>query len=253
MIGAVLAAFIVLALAEAFWPARDLQAPIRGRWKINGGLYFISLLIMVSAPLSSFGAALYANHGGFGLFLWTGWMDGWGSVLAALLLLDFSKYLLHLVMHHVPALWRIHKVHHADPDMDLSTAVRFHPLETVVTLAWNVGVALLLGPPIIAALIHEVSIAVCAFFEHANLYISRPLESRLRWIVVTPQMHSVHHSVDLQEGNHNFGGLFSLWDRLFRTYLAVPKLGLRGMRFGLAGVAADSGLPALVKLPFRRG
>jgi sterol desaturase/sphingolipid hydroxylase (fatty acid hydroxylase superfamily) len=240
-------------VAEMMWPAREVQASTRARWKVNGGFYATNLVLLSLVPISSFGAALYAAHQGIGLFAAAGWADGWLSILGAILVLDLSKYLLHYVLHRVPALWRLHKVHHADPDMDLSTGVRFHPLEALITWGWSVGVMLLLGPPVLAALIHEVIVAAFAFLGHANVQIPAPIERRLRWVLVTPQMHSVHHSLDPFEGNHNFGGFLSAWDRLFRTYLADTRLGLRRMRFGLAAVAPETGWWRLFGLPFRRG
>ncbi|MCB1866175.1 MAG: sterol desaturase family protein [Chromatiales bacterium] len=243
--------FILVVALELFWPARAALVPVAPRWRVNGALYAMNFALVFAAPISAFGVAIAANANGFGLFQWFELGDGPWVVFSAWLVLDLSLYLLHLAYHRLPWLWRLHRTHHADADFDISTGVRFHPLETVVTVAYRSAVAALLGPPLIAMLVHELLIIAFGFYTHGNLRVPTRADRLLRLVLVTPPMHSIHHSVEPGEGGSNLGGVLSIWDRLFGTYVAQPAAGQSGLRFGLADLPAAIRLRDLLVLPFR--
>jgi sterol desaturase/sphingolipid hydroxylase (fatty acid hydroxylase superfamily) len=154
-------------------------------------------------------------------------------MVLAILFLDFAIWLQHLITHKVPLFWRFHRVHHADRDFDVTTAVRFHPVEIVASMGVKIGLIYLMGPQAIAVLVFEVLLNGTALFNHANLRLPLWLDHVLRWVLVTPDMHRVHHSVIRAEHDSNYGFALSVWDRIFRTYRAQPAGGHDAMVVGL--------------------
>ncbi|MEY8098863.1 sterol desaturase family protein [Falsihalocynthiibacter sp. S25ZX9] len=254
-LGVFLGLFVVLALAEAMLPRRP---SIRmGRWPINWAMIIldsITLRIMaIAVPLLAVGAALEASHRGIGLFNHTT-LPSWIEVLLAIIILDFFIWLQHLITHKVPFLWRFHQVHHADPEMDVTTAIRFHPVEIALSAGFKIGLVYVFGPSAVAVILFEVLLNGTAMFNHANLRLPIPLDRVVRRVLVTPDMHRVHHSVYREETDSNYGFSLSLWDRLFGTYIAQPKDGHTGMRIGLLGeYAKPKGFIHALMMPFRKG
>ena len=171
----------------------------------------------------------------------------WATVVLAVIALDFAIYLQHVLFHSVPALWRVHRVHHADPDFDVTTAGRFHPIEILLSLGFKCAVILVVGAPALGVVIFEVLLNAAAMFNHANGHLPTSVDRWLRWLVVTPDMHRVHHSVLRPEMNSNFGFNLPWWDRLFGTYRAQPSAGHTAMRIGVEGLDAPEELK-LVRL-----
>jgi sterol desaturase/sphingolipid hydroxylase (fatty acid hydroxylase superfamily) len=169
--------------------------------------------------------------------------------------LDLAVYLQHVTFHALPLLWRVHMVHHADLDLDVTTGTRFHPVELVLSMGFKFGVVAALGPPASAVLVFEALLNATAMFSHGNVSLPPGLDRLLRWIVVTPDMHRVHHSVDLQESNSNFGFNLPWWDRLFGTYRDQPAAGHAGMKLGVRHLQEERRQPLqwLLLLPFVRG
>ena len=248
--------FAVFALLERLAPRRRRVQPVGARWFTNwamlildaGALRILALLL----PLLAVGAAIDAGQLGWGLFNQTGW-PVWVEGLLAILILDFAIWLQHLITHRVPLLWRFHRVHHADLDMDVTTAIRFHPVEIVASMLLKIGLVYLLGPAALAVLVFEALLNGTALFNHANLRLPARLDAALRLVVVTPDMHRVHHSARRREHDRNFGFSLSVWDRLFGTYLAQPEAGHLAMTVGL-GLQDDhpAQLGWSLKLPFGR-
>jgi sterol desaturase/sphingolipid hydroxylase (fatty acid hydroxylase superfamily) len=229
--------FLIMALIELAAPKRTLIAPKGRRWITNVGIsitgtVLVRLMAMLSVPLAAVAAAAYAEARGIGLLNQLGW-PYWLKIVAALLVLDLAIWAQHLASHKIPIFWRLHRVHHADRDIDVTTAVRFHPIEIGLSMLWKIVVVLAIGAAPIAVFLFEVILNACAMFNHANIALPSWLDRVLRVFVVTPDMHRVHHSVLGREHNTNYGFNLSLWDRLFRTYTAQPEGGHLGMRIGL--------------------
>jgi sterol desaturase/sphingolipid hydroxylase (fatty acid hydroxylase superfamily) len=199
----------------------------------NLGLVAInSVLARLLVPLSAVAAAELASRLDWGLFAWTAW-PGWLELLAAVVLLDLALYLQHVLFHAVPALWQLHMVHHADLDFDATTGLRFHTLEILLSMLIKVGVVAALGPSPWAVLAFEVLLNATSIFNHSNVRMPRTLDGLLRLLVVTPDMHRVHHSVIRRETNSNFGFNLPWWDRLLGTYRDQPEAGHEQMTIGL--------------------
>ena len=183
-------------------------------------------------PLLAIGAAADAKASGIGIFNLLEWPVGIEFVLS-ILILDFAIWIQHLITHKIPFLWRVHQVHHSDPEFDVSTAIRFHPIEIVLSMLFKVGLVYLLGPAVLAVLAFEILLNASAMFNHANIKISPKLERMLRFLIVTPDMHRIHHSIDRKEHDSNYGFALSIWDKIFGTYKAEPYHGHREMEVGL--------------------
>ncbi|MDF1856942.1 sterol desaturase family protein [Pseudooceanicola sp.] len=235
-LGFFLGLFALFALAEAALPRRRRVNGRWRRWATNGTLTLLNSatlrLLALALPLLSVGAALDAARLGWGLFNLTAWPN-WIEVGLAIVILDFAIWFQHLASHRIPLLWRLHRVHHADRDIDVSSAIRFHPFEIGLSMLYKIAVIYALGPAAIAVIIFEVMLNGCALFNHANLALSEPVDRWLRRVIVTPDMHRVHHSVRRTEHDSNYGFTLSIWDRLFRTYVAQPEGGHDGMTLGL--------------------
>jgi sterol desaturase/sphingolipid hydroxylase (fatty acid hydroxylase superfamily) len=232
-----LGVFLAMALIELALPKRTLIASKGRRWLTNLGIsitatVLLRLMAMLAVPLAAIAAAAYAEAHGIGLLNQLAWPD-WLKIVVALLVLDLAIWAQHLASHKIPLLWRLHQVHHADRDIDVTTAVRFHPIEIGLSMLWKIVVVLAIGAAPIAVFLFEVILNACAMFNHANIALPSWLDGLLRLFVVTPDMHRVHHSVLRREHDSNYGFNLSLWDRLFRTYTAEPEGGQYGMRIGL--------------------
>jgi sterol desaturase/sphingolipid hydroxylase (fatty acid hydroxylase superfamily) len=236
-IAAFVGILLLMALAEVLWPKRKLEVGKSGRWVTNLGIgvlgaLLLRLMAMLAVPIAAVAAGFYAESNGIGLLNQVAW-PGWLKVVIALLVLDLAIWAQHLVSHKVPIFWRLHQVHHADRDIDVTTAIRFHPIEIGLSMLWKIVVVLMIGASPLAVFLFEVILNGCAMFNHANLALPRWLDGALRLFIVTPDMHRVHHSVLHREHDSNYGFNLSIWDRLFRTYTAQPEAGHQGMTIGL--------------------
>jgi sterol desaturase/sphingolipid hydroxylase (fatty acid hydroxylase superfamily) len=223
----------VMAGWEAVAPRRSRLVPRRVRWPGNLGLVVLNTLALRAIfPVAAFGLAAICESRGWGL-LNNMDMPLWLRDVLAVGALDLAVYLQHVMLHAVPVLWRLHRVHHADLDFDVTTGVRFHPLEILLSMGLKLAVVAALGAPAIAVLVFEILLNGTAMFGHGNIDLPLPLDRVLRWIVVTPDMHRVHHSIVPDETNSNFGFNLTWWDRLLGTYRAQPAGGHDGMTIGL--------------------
>lgn len=247
-----IAVFVVVAYAETVAPRRVLSVSKGQRWFNNLGIIALgSLMVKGLFPFAATGIAMAAEAKGWGLFHLLQW-PLWLRVIVAILILDLVIYLQHLMFHAVPLLWRLHMVHHADLDLDVSSGLRFHPLEIAISMVIKMTVVAALGVPVIAVLLFEITLNATAMFNHGNLHLPQSVDRVLRWITVTPDMHRVHHSVLIRETNSNFGFNFPWWDRLCGTYRAQPAAGHTDMTIGIGPFREPQQvtLPRLLILPF---
>ena len=239
---------------EAIWPRRARVQPRRRRWSTNLAVGVINTLVLrLAVPVLAVGAAVWAQAHGIGLLNVLA-VPHWLAFAVALVALDLTIYAQHVAFHRVPVLWRVHRMHHTDRDVDATTALRFHPVEIVISMGVKIAVVLALGAPPAAVILFEVVLNGMAMFNHANLRLPGPLDSVLRRVLVTPDMHRVHHSVIARETGSNFGFNLSIWDRLFGTYRDRPEKGHEGMTIGLAEYQDDwpQRLGFALWLPFAR-
>jgi sterol desaturase/sphingolipid hydroxylase (fatty acid hydroxylase superfamily) len=240
-------------LAEAVWPRRDRLNLRRRRWPSNLGIVALdTLLVRLVAPLGVVGAALFADARGIGLFNAVA-VPGWLAVVASFVLLDLAVWAQHVAFHKVPLFWRFHRMHHADTDIDATTGLRFHPGEILLSLAIKAGVVVLLGAPAAAVVAFEIALNATSLWNHANLRLPARIDALVRRVLVTPDMHRVHHSWRPEETNSNYGFNFPWWDRLFGSYRAQPADGHAGMTIGLPGFRdpAELRLDRMLTQPFR--
>jgi sterol desaturase/sphingolipid hydroxylase (fatty acid hydroxylase superfamily) len=243
----------LMAGLETFAPRRRLTAPRGWRWANNLALVAVnSLCVRLLFPLAGVGFALLAQERGWGLFNLLA-APGWLAFVVCFILLDLVIWGQHVAFHRVPALWRLHRMHHADTDIDASTGLRFHPLEIVLSMVVKFAAVAALGAPPLAVLAFEVALNATSMFNHANLRLPAGLDAALRQLIVTPDMHRVHHSVDPRETHSNFGFNLSVWDRLFGLYRAQPALGHEAMAIGLPIFRDERELrlDRLITQPFR--
>lgn len=223
----------IMAVGEAAAPRRRRAIPRLLRWTGNLGIVVLdTVLLRLAFPVVAVGLALTAEQRGWGL-LNNAAVPGWLGFLASLLALDLAIYLQHVMFHAVPVLWRLHRMHHADLEFDVTTGLRFHPVEILLSMAIKLGVVAALGPPPAAVLVFEVLLNATAMFNHSNIDLPVGLDRWLRWFVVTPDMHRVHHSIHPDETNSNFGFNLPWWDRLLGTYTAQPREGHEAMTIGI--------------------
>jgi sterol desaturase/sphingolipid hydroxylase (fatty acid hydroxylase superfamily) len=247
-----LAIFIVMALWEWCTPRRPLHVSKGRRWFMNLAISIIdTALVRVLFPVAAVGAALFAADNGWGLFNYVS-TSSVVAIVASFVLLDAVIYLQHIIFHAIPILWRFHMVHHADLDLDASSGLRFHPFEILISMIIKIAAITLIGPPPLAVLIFEVGLNGTAIFNHSNVRIPQPIDRFLRLFLVTPDMHRVHHSIDTEESNSNFGFNLPWWDYLCGTYRAQPRAGHEAMTIGLKQYREDQrqGLAWLILLPF---
>ena len=251
------AAFALVFTAMALWeiaaPRRGLTVGRKPRWAGNLGILLVDVVaVRILIPTAAVGAALFAAGRGWGLLHLAGWRL---SVVALIgfLVLDLVIYAQHVLFHKVPWLWRLHRMHHADLDIDVTTGGRFHPFEVLISMLIKIATVVAFGIPVVAVLLFEVVLNATSMFNHANVAMPPALDRILRLIVVTPDMHRVHHSVLRRETDSNFGFNLPWWDRLFGTYRAQPEAGHAGMTIGLP-VFRDPGelrIDRLLTQPFR--
>lgn len=232
-LGFFLGVFAVVALWEILAPRRRLSVPKGGRWFANLGVVVLNTVVVrLFFPTAAVGFALLGEERGWGL-LNNLELPGWAGFLIGVAALDFVIYLQHVMFHAVPGLWRLHMMHHADMDYDVTTGARFHPIEIVLSMVIKLAAVAVLGPSAAAVLVFEVLLNATAMFNHGNIRLPLPIDRWLRLVVVTPDMHRVHHSVLVPESNSNFGFNLPWWDRLFGTYCPQPAEGHDGMEIGL--------------------
>lgn len=253
-VGFFVGVFALVALWELVAPQRVPRLSRRPRWTANLALVLLNTVVVRFAfPATAVGMAALSADRGWGL-LNNFALPFWLAVLLAVVAMDFVIWLQHVMVHAVPALWRLHRVHHADLDYDLTTGTRFHPLEIVLSMSIKFATITLLGAPVQAVIIFEVLLSACALFNHGNIRLTAPVDRVLRWFIVTPDMHRVHHSVEDDETNSNFGFSLTWWDRLFGTYRAQPRAGQQGMSIGIRDHRDPqevARLPGLLAMPFR--
>ena len=242
-----------MAVWEVLAPRRERQLTRLARWPPNIGIVVINtLLVRVLFPGAAVGMAFYVESRGWGL-LNGSTVSHWILVPICVVILDFAIYLQHVMFHAVPLLWRIHRMHHADLDFDVTTGARFHPVEIILSMLIKFAVIIALAPPPVALLAFEVILNATAMFNHGNARIAPAIDRLLRWIVVTPDMHRVHHSIEDDETNSNFGFNLPWWDRLFGTYRDQPRAGHEGMVIGIRGFSEPrvcDRLTGMLMMPF---
>lgn len=241
---------------EHYSPRRQRRKPRSKRWPINYGMmalgFLVGRLTIGAIPIALAAKVQAENSGLLGLLGFGHLPPAWG-ILATAILLDLVIYLQHVAFHHLPIFWRLHRIHHLDPDLDASSGLRFHPLEALFSLIIKIAAVYLLGAYATGVLIFEIALNGGALFNHANLKLNSRVDGWLRPWIVTPDMHRVHHSTRGEETNSNYGFCLSVWDRWFGTYTAKPKLGQLGMTVGSPDGSADSGgasLWQLLRAPF---
>lgn len=250
---AFLGVLAVMAGWEVLAPRRYRDHGRTTRWPGNLSLVVISaVLVRLIFPVTAVGLAIYTVSNGFGLFHWLG-VPYWAAVLLTVAALDLTIYVQHVVFHRVPALWRLHRMHHADLDFDVTTGIRFHPVEIVMSMAIKLAMVAALGAPALGVVLFEILLNASAMFNHSNVRLPLGLDRVLRLVVVTPDMHRVHHSVIPRETHANFGFFLPWWDRLFATYRAQPEAGHDGMTIGLPQFRdpAELRLDRLLTQPWR--
>ncbi len=226
--------FVILAVLEAIFPRKKRSMPRSKRWRTNVIIIIVdSVALRLMGPVAAIAAASFAEQNSLGLFNSIN-LPGWLEFAFALIILDLAIYVQHVVSHKIPLLWALHKVHHADRDIDVTTAVRFHPVEIILSMLYKSVVVLLLGPTVLAVFIFALLLNLFAMFNHANLRLPLAVDQILRLFVVTPDMHRVHHSTVKKETDSNFGFNIALWDRLFGTYTAQPAAGHDDVVIGLS-------------------
>jgi sterol desaturase/sphingolipid hydroxylase (fatty acid hydroxylase superfamily) len=232
-----LAAFggVLLAMAvwEVFAPRRKQTIARSWRWPNNIGVVFVdTIFVRVAFPMSALALALVAERRGLGLFNIIRLPSGL-TVFFSIIILDLAIYFQHVLFHAVPVLWRLHRMHHADLEIDVTTGLRFHPVEIALSMMIKFAVIAAFGTPAAAVLIFEVLLNATSMFNHSNIRVPARTERVLRWILITPDMHRVHHSIVRRETNSNFGFNLPWWDRLFGTYRAQPAAGHEAMTIGI--------------------
>ncbi|MCZ6458786.1 MAG: sterol desaturase family protein [Gammaproteobacteria bacterium] len=248
-----LSVFTAIVLWEIGSPRRKRAVSRWLRWPSNLGIVvFNTLLVRILIPTAAVGLALIVEAQNWGLlnqFV----APGWVTIVLAMLILDFAIYLQHIMFHAVPLFWRMHRMHHADLDFDVTTGARFHPIEILLSMGIKLMVVAALGPPVVAVVMFEVLLNASSMFNHGNVRVPLSLDRVLRWLVVTPDMHRVHHSILPNETNSNFGFNLAWWDRLFGTYRAQPVAGHDEMTIGIEGFSEprELRLDRMLAQPFR--
>ena len=245
--------FAVMAIWELVAPRRQLIVSKVLRWSNNLALVLLnSILLRLLFPAAAMGMAIFVGEQGWGMFNYYD-VSFSVAVIASVIIMDAMIYLQHVMVHAIPVLWRLHRVHHADPDFDVTTGARFHPLEIILSMMIKFAVIILLGPPVAAVVIFEILLNVTAMFNHSNVRLNTTLDKYLRLLLVTPDMHRVHHSVEADESNSNFGFNLPWWDRLFGTYRAQPRAGHKDMTIGIYEINQPkqvTWLGGILMLPF---
>ncbi|MDD5269427.1 MAG: sterol desaturase family protein [Methylococcales bacterium] len=245
--------FCIMICWEYFNPRRMQQISRKVRWPVNLGLAVFNIAVMrLTIGGIAYLSAVAAANNGWGLLNWLAAPD-WLSISVTLLFLDFAIYCQHIVSHKWPPLWHLHQVHHTDLECDATTAVRFHPLEIMISMVYKVLCIYLMGANPCAVIAFEIILNGTATFNHSNINIPATLDNKLRWLLVTPDMHRIHHSTFPIETDSNYGFSISCWDRLFKTYIAEPRQPQTAMAIGLAPFRQQNelGFAQLLLLPFK--
>lgn len=248
-----LVVFAVMAAAEVMWPRRTQFLARSRRWPHNIGISFLNIvLVRFCLPITLAGFAVIVSENHWGILSLTDF-SLFSKTLVSLILLDLVIYGQHVAFHHIPVLWRLHRVHHTDTEIDVTTALRFHPIEIMISMGIKFAAVAAIGAPAEAVLLFEIILNACAMFNHGNIRLPSSVDAILRRILVTPDMHRVHHSAITHETNSNYGFNISLWDRLFRTYKAQPEHGHEGMMIGLREFREpnETKIDKLLTQPFR--
>jgi len=232
-LGFFLTVFLIMAVWELLAPRRQLTTSKAMRWSNNIALVVLNTLVLrVLFPTAAVGMAIFSEQQGWGIFNYYSPALA-TKIIASVVILDGIIYLQHVMVHAVPLFWRLHRVHHADPDFDLTTGARFHPLEIILSMLIKFAAIIVLGAPVVAVIIFEVLLNATAMFNHSNVRLNTTLDKVLRLFVVTPDMHRVHHSVEADETNSNFGFNLPWWDYIFGTYRSQPRAGHENMTIGI--------------------
>jgi sterol desaturase/sphingolipid hydroxylase (fatty acid hydroxylase superfamily) len=250
-VGVFAGVLVLLLLAQDLWPRRGPDANRRRRWVANFSIVVLDVaLVRLLIPLGAVGAAVWADVHGYGLFAQTGWPLAVEAALA-FLALDAVIYWQHRLFHRIPLFWRLHRMHHSDLEFDATTGLRFHPGEILLSMLIKMAAVVALGAPAVAVILFEIALNATSMFNHANLRLPAALDRVLRRLVVTPDMHRVHHSVHREEHDSNYGFNLSWWDHLFRSYTDQPRDGHTTMQIGLSRFRGDSDqrLFSLLKQP----
>lgn len=254
-LGCFLGVLLLMLLWEQWQPKRRATLPARRRWPANLGIVAVNTLVLrLLIPAGAIGAALWAQQESFGLLTQTDW-PLWLSGLLGFLILDCAIYWQHRLFHRIPVLWRIHRMHHADTDFDTTTGLRFHPLEIVLSMLIKIGIVLVFGIAPMTVLVFEVILNATSLFNHGNVALPRRLEGPIRALIVTQEMHRIHHSQIPRETDSNFSFNLSVWDRLFGSYTQKPVRGSDGIQIGLKEYPASDDstkLSYLLAIPFRQ-
>lgn len=254
-LGIFLGVFAATALLELAVPRRPKAPDVGRRWMVNLGILAVDVIVQrLTVGAVAIAAAVWAEERGLGLFHLLDW-PGWLAGLLAFVVLDGAIWAQHVATHKIPLLWRLHQVHHADHDVDLTTGIRFHPIEIVLSALFKAVLVIALGAPATAVLLFEAALNGSAIFTHGNVAVPKRLDRCLRWMICTPDMHRVHHSTDRAETDTNYGFFLSVWDRLFGTMLHAPAAGQLGVELGLPGHRdpARYRLTTLLLMPFQGG
>ncbi len=246
--------FFVVAMWELFYPRRQWSVSTVMRWTNNFGLFLVSAAFAyLVLPVLIIGFSYIVHERNWGLFNILG-VEGIWVIVTGILILDFAQYLEHRTVHRFSLLWRVHRMHHADFDYDLTTGLRFHPLEGLFATLWRMTTIALFGIPIIAVLVAELLLITTNYFVHANARLPLSLDRMLRRVIITPDLHRVHHSIERNETDSNFGSVLSIWDRMLDTYVSQPRAGHKEMVIGLDGFRERKHmlLPWMLANPFIR-
>lgn len=231
--------FVIMATVEALWPRKNRTQPRFSRWFTNMGMVVLdSIAVRIIFPIVAVGVAQYATSKGYGLLNLIV-LPFWLKVLISAVLLDMAIYWQHVASHKIPMLWRVHRVHHADRDIDVSTGNRFHPIEIVLSMLYKFAIIFLLGPAAMGVFLFEVLLNGSAMFNHANVRLPLGIDKVIRFLFVTPDMHRIHHSFHKDETDSNYGFNLAIWDKLFGTYIDQPRDGHDDMVIGMKKFQSD--------------
>ncbi len=231
--------FAIMAVVEALWPRKKRTQPRTTRWFTNIGIVVVdSITVRLIFPIVAVGVAIYASENGWGLLNLIA-MPFWLKVVISAVLMDMAIYWQHVASHKIPMLWRVHRMHHVDRDIDASTGTRFHPIEIVLSMLYKMAVIMVLGPAAFGVFLFEVLLNGSAMFNHANVRLPLWLDRIIRILFVTPDMHRVHHSVHRDETDSNYGFNLAIWDKIFGTYIDQPRDGHDDMVIGMKGYQDD--------------
>lgn len=255
-LGIFVSVLLLMMTLEAAFPKRHREQSRKGRWTTNLLLVVInSFALKILGPVTAVVVADYTLDQGWGLLAFSPIpLPFYLEIIVGVVLLDFAIYLQHVASHNIPILWRLHKVHHVDRDIDVTTGIRFHPLEAILSMIYKCLIIFLLGPITLSVIVFEIILNASAMFNHANLRLPKKLDYVLRALIVTPDSHRVHHSVHVNETNSNYGFFLSIWDRLGKTYAAQPRDTHEGMTIGLSSYQSQN--PSLLSwsllFPFKK-